>query len=54
MEKMDSKGQSSLEVLILIGGAILVATVIGVYLKSLPKNIGNRIEGQANSGLNLG
>lgn len=43
MEKLDFKGQSSLEVLLLIAGAIIIATVIGLYLKSIPKNVGNEI-----------
>jgi len=51
MEKLDFKGQSSLEVLLLIGGAILIATIVGVYLKSIPKSVGNKINQQAGNGL---
>lgn len=35
----EEKGQSSLEVLLLIAGAILIASIIGVYLKSLQGQI---------------
>lgn len=44
---MDSKGQSSIEVLLLIGGAIMVATIVGIYLKGTLPSIQNRINDKA-------
>ncbi len=40
---IDSKAQVSLEVLIMIGGAILLATIIGLYLKGLSGQVTGRI-----------
>lgn len=37
----DDKAQVSLELLILIGAAVVMATAVGFYVKSIPKGIIN-------------
>lgn len=42
---MDEKGQGSLEVLLLLAAAILIASIVGLYIKNLSTgDIGNRFE----------
>ena len=40
----DEKAQTSLEYLLVLGGAVATATVVGLYLKSIPKTTGTQIE----------
>lgn len=35
----DQKAQGAIEYLLLIGGVVLIATIVGFYLKSLPKQV---------------
>jgi len=41
--KNDEKAQLSIETLILIGGAIIVATAIGLYLKAIAGSLLGRV-----------
>ncbi len=43
----EQKAQTSLEYLIILGGAILVATMVTLYLKSIPRQVGTSVESQA-------
>ena len=36
----EEKAQTSMELLMLLGGAIAIATVVGLYLKSMATGIG--------------
>ena len=40
----EEKAQTSLEYLLVLGGAVATATVVGLYLKSVPKRAGPQIE----------
>ena len=40
----DEKAQTSLEYLLVLGGAVATATAVGLYLKSIPKTTGPQIE----------
>ncbi|MCX6802627.1 MAG: class III signal peptide-containing protein [Candidatus Diapherotrites archaeon] len=40
----EEKAQTSLEYLLILGGAVAAATAIGVYLKSVPKATGAQIK----------
>jgi len=42
------KAQTSIEVLILLGGAIIVAIIVGVALKGLASNSANQAQNQIN------
>ncbi|MFH1234813.1 MAG: class III signal peptide-containing protein [Candidatus Diapherotrites archaeon] len=39
----EEKAQTSVEYLLILGGAVAAATAIGVYLKSVPKAVGSEI-----------
>ena len=41
---MDEKAQGAIEMLLLIGGVVLVALVVGIYLKSIPGQLAPEIE----------
>ncbi|MFH1752402.1 MAG: class III signal peptide-containing protein [archaeon] len=43
----ETKAQTSMEVLLLLAGAVLIATMVGLYLKGLPTqaNISSNVEG---------
>ncbi len=41
------KAQGAIEYLLLIGGAILIATLIGFYLKTIPQQTSGSIETKA-------
>jgi len=38
----DEKGQASIEVLLLIAGAVVVAIAVGLYIKSASESIANQ------------
>ncbi|MBN1941272.1 MAG: class III signal peptide-containing protein, partial [Candidatus Diapherotrites archaeon] len=40
----EKKAQTSLEYLLLIAGVIVVATIVGLYLKSIPPSVQPAIE----------
>lgn len=44
----EEKAQTSVEYLLILGGAVAAATAIGVYLKSVPATVGSEIEEQYN------
>lgn len=39
----EEKAQTSVEYLLILGGAVAAATVIGLYLKSIPRTAGGEI-----------
>ncbi|MCD6478629.1 MAG: class III signal peptide-containing protein [Candidatus Diapherotrites archaeon] len=43
----EEKAQTSLEYLLILGGAVATATVVGLYLKSTTKTIGGQIKESA-------
>ncbi len=43
---MDEKAQTSIEVLLLLGGAIAIATVVGLYLKDVSKTAAGKAASQ--------
>jgi len=43
----EEKAQSSIEYLLLVGGVIVIATTIGLYLKSIPPKLQPGIEEEA-------
>jgi uncharacterized protein (UPF0333 family) len=43
----EKKAQGSLEMLLLIGGIVVIATAIGLYLKSIPPQVQPSIETEA-------
>jgi uncharacterized protein (UPF0333 family) len=49
---MENKAQASIEIMVLIGGAIVAATVIGIYLKGLATDVGGRIVTETDSAIN--
>lgn len=40
----EEKAQTSMEYLLVLGGAVATATVVGLYLKSMPKTTGAQME----------
>lgn len=40
----EEKAQTSVEYLLILGGAVAAATVVGLYLKSIPKTTGEEIK----------
>lgn len=40
----EEKAQTSVEYLLILGGAVAAATAIGLYLKSIPRTTGGEIE----------
>lgn len=48
---MENKAQASLELLMLIGGAVIVATAIGLYLKSISTKATQNIVERTSAGL---
>ena len=44
----ENRAQTSLEYLLLLGSIIAIATAVGLYLKSIPRNLELAIENQLN------
>ncbi len=40
----DEKAQTSVEYLLILGGAVAAATAVGLYIKSIPKTASSSIE----------
>ncbi|MEM4662929.1 MAG: class III signal peptide-containing protein [Candidatus Diapherotrites archaeon] len=40
----DQKAQTSLEYLLILGGAVMTATIVGIYLKNATKTVGGQIK----------
>jgi len=40
----EEKAQTSVEYLLILGGAVAAATAVGLYIKSVPKTVGEGIE----------
>ncbi len=45
----EEKAQGSLEYLLLLGGAVAVAAIVGLYLKSLPKQVEGSVNQQTST-----
>ena len=40
----EEKAQTSVEYLLILGGAVAAATAVGLYIKSVPRTVGGPIE----------
>ncbi|MEM4598815.1 MAG: class III signal peptide-containing protein [Candidatus Diapherotrites archaeon] len=45
----EEKAQTSLEYLLILGGAVVTATIVGIYLKNTTKTVGGEIKRTADS-----
>jgi uncharacterized protein (UPF0333 family) len=48
----EEKGQTALETLLIIAAAVILAAVVGLYLKSLPPRIEHKAKNQTNQIIN--
>ncbi|MCX8189619.1 MAG: class III signal peptide-containing protein [Candidatus Diapherotrites archaeon] len=40
----EKRAQTSLEYLLILGGAVMTATIVGIYLKNTTKTVGGEIK----------
>lgn len=48
----DQKAQSAVETMLMIAAAVIIAVVVGLYLKSIPTSIENTVNNQSANILN--
>jgi len=48
----EEKAQTSVEYLLILGGAVAAAAAVGLYIKSIPKGVGPAIEDEVDAVVN--